>query len=208
MTEPTSATPDHSGHSLGSKLVPLRRNWGWLLGAGIAMVLLGTFGLVATFTYSLATTLAFGFMMMVGGVLLLVDAFRHDGWQGRLLSGVIGLLYVTTGLLVYHNPVSALVTLTAFVAFMMITAGVLRIVMAFKIRPASAWVMVLVSGVLSLALGGLILAQWPASSRWVLGTFLSIELIFQGWASIAFARAIRSTFDGVKPRPAQPISAA
>ena len=35
---------------------------------------------------------------------------------------------------------------------------------------------------------------------WVLGTFFAIELIFQGWAAIALARAIRSTFDGVKPR--------
>jgi len=34
----------------------------------------------------------------------------------------------------------------------------------------------------------------------VLGTFFAIELIFQGWAAIALARAIRSTFDGVSPR--------
>jgi len=27
-------------------------------------------------------------------------------------------------------------------------------------------------------------------------------LIFQGWAYVALARAIRSTFDGVHPRPA------
>ena len=53
---------------------------------------------------------------------------------------------------------------------------------------------------LSLLLGLLIVMQWPASSLWVLGTFFAIELIFQGWAAIALARAIRSTFDGVKPR--------
>jgi uncharacterized membrane protein HdeD (DUF308 family) len=43
--------------------------------------------------------------------------------------------------------------------------------------------------------GVLILAQWPAPGPWVLGTFLAFELIVQGWASIALARAIRLTFD-------------
>ena len=57
--------------------------------------------------------------------------------------------------------------------------------------------MILVSGLLSLVLGVMILVRWPASSLWVLGTFLAIELIFQGVATIMLARAIRSTFDGV-----------
>lgn len=188
--------------SIGSQLVPLRRNWGWLIAAGIILMLLGMIGLITTFTFGLISTLSFGVMMLIGGGFLVADAFRHDGWRGRIWSGLIGVLYVATGLLVFYNPVSALVTLTLLVAIAMLVSGVVRIVMALQIRPLPAWLMVLVAGILSLLLGGLILAQWPASSRWVLGTFLSIELIFQGWASLALARAIRSTFDGVKPRPA------
>ena len=56
------------------------------------------------------------------------------------------------------------------------------------------------AGRVDLFAGGMFLAQWPGSSVWVLGTFFAIELIFQGWAAIALARAIRSTFDGVKSR--------
>ncbi len=51
-------------------------------------------------------------------------------------------------------------------------------------------------------LGLYIVVQLPQAAGWVLGTFLAIELIFQGWAYVALARAIRSTFDGVHPRPA------
>lgn len=200
MTESGPTPPSPAPRSLGSQLVPLRRNWGWLIAAGIALVVLGCIGLVATFTFGLASAFSFGFMMLAGGAFLIGDAFRHDGWKGRVWSGLIGSLYVITGLMVFANPVSALITLTLFIAIAMLVAGVLRIVMAFQIRPLPAWLLVLISGVLSLVLGGLILSQWPASSRWVLGTFLSIELIFQGWASLALARAIRSTFDGVKPR--------
>jgi uncharacterized membrane protein HdeD (DUF308 family) len=200
MTDHTQVPQPHAPRSLGSQLVPLRKNWGWLVAAGIMLIILGSIGLVATFTFGLISTYSFGVMMLAGGGFLMADAFRHDGWRGRIWSGLIGILYVVTGLMVFHNPVSALITLTLFAAIVMIVAGVVRIVMAFQIRPMAAWVMVLISGVLSLLLGGFILAQWPNSSRWVLGTFLSIELIFQGWASLALARAIRSTFDGVKPR--------
>jgi uncharacterized membrane protein HdeD (DUF308 family) len=202
MTDQTQAPKPNAPRSLGSQLVPLRRNWGWLVAAGIVLIMLGTVGLVTTFTFGLVSALSFGVMMLIGGGFLIADAFRHDGWRGRIWSGMIGTLYVVTGLMVFHNPVSALVTLTLFAAIAMIAAGVMRIFMAFQIRPMAAWTMVLLSGVLSLLLGGFILAQWPNSSRWVLGTFLSIELIFQGWASLALARAIRSTFDGVRPRPA------
>jgi uncharacterized membrane protein HdeD (DUF308 family) len=202
MTDQAPAPHSPPPRSLGSQLVPLRRNWGWLVGAGIALILLGTIGLITTFTFGLISTLSFGVMMLIGGSFLIADAFRHDGWRGRVWSGLIGILYVLTGLMVFHNPISALITLTLFAAIAMLVAGVVRIVMAFQIKPMPAWIMVLISGVLSLLLGGLILAQWPSSSRWVLGTFLSIELIFQGWASLALARAIRSTFDGLKPRPA------
>lgn len=202
MTDQAPAPAATPPRSLGSQLGPLRRNWGWLVAAGIAMIALGTVGLVSTFYFSLVSAVSFGFMMLMGGGFLIADAFRHDGWRGRIWSGLIGILYAVTGLMVFHNPISALITLTLFVAIAMLVAGVLRIVMAFQIRPMKAWVMVLISGILSLLLGGVILAQWPSSARWVLGTFLSIELIFQGWASLALARAIRSTFDGVKPRAA------
>jgi uncharacterized membrane protein HdeD (DUF308 family) len=200
MNEPVTAVSPDAPRSIGSQIVPLRRNWGWLVAAGMALIVLGCVGLVATFTFGLVSTFSFGFMMLAGGGLLLVDAFRHDGWKGRIWSGLIGTLYVVTGLMVFANPVSALITLTLFIAIAMLVAGLFRVVMALQIRPVRAWVILLISGVLSFSLGGLILSQWPDSSRWVLGTFLSIELIFHGWASLALARAIRSTFDGVKPR--------
>ncbi len=189
-------------HTLATHLVPLRKNWGWLMGAGVVLLILGGIGLAASTLFSIASALSFGAMMLIGGGVLLVDAFRRDGWKSRTLMIGIGALYVVTGALVFYNPLSAVMALTLLVAAALVATGALRIFMAFQLRPMNAWVWVLVSGVLSLLLGGLILVSWPASSAWVLGTFLSIELIFQGWAYIILAQAIRSTFDGVKPKTA------
>ncbi|UZF92313.1 HdeD family acid-resistance protein [Bosea sp. NBC_00550] len=186
--------------SLGTHLIPLRRNWGWLMAAGIALVILGVLGLGAVALLSVASAIWFGAMIFVGGIVVLIDAFRHQAWKSRLLHILIGVLYVAVGVVTFVNPLVATASLTLLAGAALVATGVLRLVVAFQNRQLPHWGWIAFSGALSLLLGGKILAQWPGSSLWVLGTFFAIELIFQGWAAIALARAIRSTFDGVSPR--------
>jgi uncharacterized membrane protein HdeD (DUF308 family) len=195
MTEDSS--PIRPPQSLGSKLVPLRQKSGWLLAAGVTLIVLGVLGLLMTAALSIASAIWFGAMVLVAGIVLVVDAIRHGGWRSRLLHGAIGLLYLAVGVVTFMNPLAVTASLTLFVGAALFATGVLRIIIAFQTRPNPSWSMILISGLLSLVLGVLIVMQWPASSLWVLGTFLAIELIFQGFATITLARAIRSTFDGV-----------
>jgi uncharacterized membrane protein HdeD (DUF308 family) len=194
-SSPATAAPGPA--SLGSKLVPLRRNSGWLLAAGIVLIILGVLGLGASALLSVASAIWFGAMIFVGGIVLLVDAFRHQGWKSRIMHLLIGLLYIAVGALTFANPLVATASLTLLAGCALVATGVLRIFVAFQNRELPHWIWILVSGLLSLLLGVMILVQWPGSSLWVLGTFLAIELIMQGWATVALARAIRSTFDGV-----------
>ena len=42
------------------------------------------------------------------------------------------------------------------------------------------------------ALAGLVIAMgWPVNSLWVLGIFLAIDMVFQGWTFIAFGLALK-----------------
>jgi uncharacterized membrane protein HdeD (DUF308 family) len=193
------STPSEASHppSLGTHLIPLRRNWGWLMAEGIVLIILGVLGLGAVALLSLASAIWFGAMILVGGIIVLVDAFRQQGWKSRVLHILIGALYIAVGVLTFANPLVATASLTLLAGAALVATGVLRLIVAFQNRQLPHWTWVALSGLLSLILGGMILMQWPGSSLWVLGTFLAIELIFQGWAAIALARAIRSTFDGV-----------
>ena len=68
--------------------------------------------------------------------------------------------------------------------------GVLRIFLAFHMKNAgSPWGWVALSGIVTFALGCMIIAQWPASSLYVLGVFLGIDLIFigSGWITMGLA---------------------
>ena len=55
------------------------------------------------------------------------------------------------------------------------------------------------NGLVSLALGGLIVAQWPSDAAWVIGLLLGIDLVFGGWSLMALALAARTA-----PQPATP----
>ena len=50
----------------------------------------------------------------------------------------------------------------------------------------------LLNGVISLALGIMIWRQWPESSLWVIGIFVGIDMLFNGWSLIMLALTLRS----------------
>jgi uncharacterized membrane protein HdeD (DUF308 family) len=64
--------------------------------------------------------------------------------------------------------------------------------MAFQIKPAAGWYWPLISGLVSVILGGMILAQWPQSGLWIIGLFIAIELLFNGWSYLFIALAARA----------------
>ena len=59
------------------------------------------------------------------------------------------------------------------------------------VRQAIRITVMLIGGILTLVLGILIFAKWPASSLIVIGTFISIELIINGWSAMTVALAAR-----------------
>jgi uncharacterized membrane protein HdeD (DUF308 family) len=170
----------------------LRKKWGWLLALGVLLIVLGTLGLWMSFAMTLATVIMFGALFIVGGVFQLVNAFQLKGWKSMLWHVLIALLYVAAGILIVTDPVLASMSLTMVLAGILIAVGVFRIIMALQLRPVKGWFWPLVSGLISILLGGMILAQWPASGFWVIGLFVSIEMIFNGWSSVFIALAARN----------------
>lgn len=169
----------------------LSRNWGWLLAFGILSIILGTVGMGMTFGLTLVSVVFFGALLIVGGTFQLVDAFKCQGWKGALWHIVIALLYIAGGLLIVVDPVLASETLTLALAAVLIAVGVSRVMMALQHRGQTGWGWLVLSGVISIALGAMIVAKWPMSGMWVIGLFVAIELIFNGWAYLFVALAAR-----------------
>ena len=154
-----------------------------------------------TFGLTLASVLFFGVLLIVGGLSQLIQAFQCKGWKSVLWHVLIALLYVAAGIVIIVDPILASMTLTLMLAWILIAVGVFRIIIAFQLRPVNGWFWPLLSGLVSILLGGMIIAHWPVSGLWVIGLFVAIELIFNGWAYVFIALAARQA------GRAEPVSA-
>ena len=182
------------GNPTGLHLVGLaevRRNWGWFLGLGIALVALGMIALGAVVATTIVSVLLFGWLLLVGGLLEAVHAFwRERGWSGFFLDLLGGILYVVVGFLIVANPAATAVTLTMLIALFLMFGGIFRIVVAFMLR-VPHWGWLVVHGGVNLLLGMAIWTRYPWDGLWVIGMFIGIELLFNGWTLIMLGLAAK-----------------
>lgn len=174
----------------------LREHWGWMLALGILMLVLGVIGLYASVALTIVSVLLFGALLVAGGIAQAIQAFRARGWKSVALHVGIALLYIAGGGIALYDPVAASLSLTIFIAAMLLVAGIFRAVIAFQMRPAGGWGWVLFGGIMSFLLGVLIFMQWPVSGLFAIGLFVAIELIVDGWSCILFALAAKSEGTG------------
>jgi uncharacterized membrane protein HdeD (DUF308 family) len=182
--------PQSSLGALAPGVHELRRNWGLLLALGIGELLLGVIALGVVGVVTLASVLFFAWLLILSGVIHLVRAFRTRGWEGVSLHLLIGILQAAVGVLLLANPAAGAASLTLLLAALFIVSGLFRIGFAVMTR-IHGWGWQVLSGLVAFLLGMLISAGWPASSLWVIGTFIGIDLIFGGWAFIMLALAAR-----------------
>ncbi len=182
------------GAAQGASFGEVKQNWGWLLGLGILSILLGTIGLGGQMAFGLtwATMVFLGALLMVSGIFQIIEAFKCKGWKGILWHVLIGLLYVVGGGVIFVDPMLAAAGFTLMLAWVLIIVGIMRIIMAFQLRDSKGWFWPLLAGIASIVLGGIILAEWPISGLWVIGLFVAIELIFNGWSYVFIALAARN----------------
>jgi uncharacterized membrane protein HdeD (DUF308 family) len=161
----------------------LRRHWGWYFALGIVLIVLGTIAIGATFVMTIASVFFFGWLLIVAGVMQAIHAFWHKRWAGFFLDLLTGILYVVVGWMMVTNPQGSALLLTLIIAMFLIFEGVFRIVAALTARyPHWGWV--LFNGIISIVLGVMIWWQWPYSGLWVIGLFVGIEMLLNGWSLV------------------------
>jgi len=172
------------------ELQMLSDKWCWFLALGIAMVVLGTIAIGDAVVATEAATVLFGFLLLAGGISEIVSSFWAGRWSATLVHLLIGILYTVVGLIIIDTPAESAIQLTLIFAFFLIFGGIFRVVYALSER-FTGWGWVLLNGAVSLLLGLLVYKQWPYSGMWIIGLFVGIELIFNGWAWIMLSFGLK-----------------
>jgi uncharacterized membrane protein HdeD (DUF308 family) len=172
-------------------LAPLRAKWGWIVALGVVYVVAGIVALGSVASATAATVLVVGVMMMVSGAAEVVNAFQIKTWGRFLFWLALGVLYIIAGFVAFRNPLLTAVWLTLILGASLAASGVVRIFLGFSMQHGSPWIGVVVSGLITLALGAIILAHWPVSSLWTLGIFLGVDLVVAGMSWIGIGMGLR-----------------
>lgn len=181
----------HVSASLTAALDQLRHSWGWFVGLGIGLVVLGIVCILGEVATTLITVIVLGWFLLLSGVMALVHAFRTRTWSGFFLYLLSAVLRVFIGYTLIRYPLIGALSLTLLLAALFIVGGVFRAIGATSLRfPRWGWTAA--SGAIAVLLGVMLLAQLPASSLWFLGLAVGIDLLFEGGALIALGGALRS----------------
>jgi len=169
----------------------LRHKWGWTVAFGVLLSLAGFVALGSVLLTTISTILVVGIAMMVCGVGEIIEGFAMRCWKKFFLWIVIGLLYIAAGFSVFQNPILAAGFFTLLLGVSLVASGIFRSILAFQLPLNTPRVLVFFSGILSLVIGAYILARWPASSLWVIGTILGVDLLFAGASWIGVGLTLR-----------------
>lgn len=199
MAKDAHETHDRDPHgSMSREGKRLNRSFGWLAAFGALLVIGGVVGLVYTGLATLTSMLLFGWLLLIGGLVGLLQAVQSRGGGYFWLAVVVAALNIAAGLVVIRHPEGSAEALTMFAALLFLTGGVFRLVGSVVVRgPQFGWT--LLQGAFGLLLGLLVLFGWPSSSRYVLGTFFSLALLFDGLGLIAIGVGGRRIVGMVTP---------
>jgi uncharacterized membrane protein HdeD (DUF308 family) len=169
----------------------IRGNWCWFLTLGSVLILAGILAISFPILATLTTVMVFGIVLMCSGVVEIVSALWARQWGGLFLHVLGGLLYLFVGLFLLERPGLGAAGYTLLMAMFFIAGGLFRIVSALNHR-FSGWGWTVVSGVVTLLLGMMIWRELPESALWVIGTFVGIDLVFNGLSWIMLGLGLRN----------------
>jgi uncharacterized membrane protein HdeD (DUF308 family) len=168
----------------------LQHCWTWFVVLGILLILTGMAAVAYACFATYTTVFLFGCLLIGGGVVELVNAFVAASWQGFFLSLLGAILHLVIGGLMIERPERAAEVLTFMLAVAFMVGGMVRVLGALRVHFAG-WGWVLLNGVVTFALGVAIWRNWPEASYWIIGMFVGIDLIFNGWSWVTLGLIVR-----------------
>jgi uncharacterized membrane protein HdeD (DUF308 family) len=163
----------------------------WFIVTAVAFIVLGTLAIMAPAVAGFAVTTLVGTLLIVGGVMHGIGAFRGGGVGRTIGQIIVTAFYVIAGIYFLSNPLIALTSLTLFLAIVLFVEAVMNVVAFFSMRSEERSGWLLVNAVVSFVLAVMIWSTWPSSTTWVVGTLVGISIFFSGVTRLMLSLAVR-----------------
>jgi uncharacterized membrane protein HdeD (DUF308 family) len=171
----------------------VRRHFTWSVFTGIITALLGLFLIAYPLFTAAITALMFGSVLIVVGIAQFFFALHSHSLGRFVLKVILSVLYAAAGIAMVFFPLVGVAALTVLLGTMLLVYGGVAVATAFQLRPVEGYGWYLLDGAASLLMGLLILAGWPSSAFWAIGTLVGVSVLMGGISRIMIAAKLRST---------------
>jgi uncharacterized membrane protein HdeD (DUF308 family) len=168
------------------------KHWFLLFAAGIFAVTGGALALFNPVAATVTATTIAAWLFLLMGTTQIVAAFGEMGTGTRIWTVLLGVVAIAIGGWILNNPVAGTLALTWTIGVLFFAEGIAKLVLAFVARRSPAFFALLVSGAVSVLLGGVVLSRFPESALTVPGIVLAIDLISTGVALVALALHVKA----------------
>ena len=175
----------------------VKKATGWFIAIGVLFIVLGVFAIAEPFAAGLGVTLLVGWLLVIGAVAHFIAAFKGGGARHVILQLLVGIVYLIGGLYFLTHTIMGVGTLTLLLSGVILAEGVLEVLAYFRLRNMHAASWLLINGVVTLLLGGLIWFHWPSSSVWAIGTLVGVNLLMTGISRLMLGLAARKLASAV-----------
>ena len=163
----------------------------WLVFTACLFVMLGLYAMMEPFIGGMPVQLLVGWLLITGGATHIASIYRRDD-GGAVWHLAVGLVYIAGGVYFLSQPAIAMEALTLLLAIVLFVEAGLDLVAysAQRTEPGAVWL--LVNAFVTTVLGTLIAMHWPATSVWVIGTMLGLNLLTTGVSRLMLGMAARN----------------
>ena len=155
----------------------------------IIMIVVGILGIALPQFLAMAIALFAGWLMLFAGTIALFITWQ--GFRDRWVAWLKPAVLIIVGLLILLHPIAGTAALGLMLAIYFLFDGVAGVGSALDMRPQTGWGWMMFNGATSLILAMILLLGWPFSSAWLIGLFIGISLLFDGFALLMFCLAAK-----------------
>jgi len=176
---------------LGTAIERLRHRWGWFIGFGALVALMGLLALYLVVSATIASVFTIAIFMIIAGGTEIAMGLTGQTWSRFFLLIIAGLLYVVGGAFALAQPFLAAAVFTLILGIALVVTGCMRIYIGTHLgKPTRT--MVILAGIVTAFVGLLIVLGWPTNSFFILGILLGLDLLFWGSSWIGFGLRLRA----------------
>ncbi|MDX1569588.1 MAG: DUF308 domain-containing protein [Xanthomonadales bacterium] len=160
---------------------------------GVIFLLAGLAALLVPPVAGLAVALILGWLFVIGGGLQALSALTAPRSEVFWVKLLWSMLYMGVGLWVVLQPTQGMQALALAVGLLFALDAAVKLYFAWQRRGRGYGGWIVIGGLLSALLAGLLFAGWPEASATLLGILVGVNLLTNGVLALVVAQDVRDS---------------